>query len=640
MITPFVSALAAVLSSQSTDKMPTIPSEIEVGYLTDTPVIDGALDDFASELAIHSFSQRREFGSPEVDPVTVTYRIGYTPTHFYLHIQTDADAVRHHRRGYVYGDGYKLLLALPGEAGVSNQYYEIGVSPTNREDRLAHENRILVYNHVSVYRPFGPNSSTAAAENAGGTGFEALIAWEDLPPYHPWLVEGLGFNLYFAKGFEQEDYGYFTNGYVVAPDEGIWDEEIAERAYVPLRFEAPGEAPVPLLAQPRRRHWMAGTTSLEIDIAAASLAAASAQPRALIGYPDAAPSTLRNEGEIAQANDMRVSVAFSAPMDSQMPGAKDLTIEVGDARTVTRVVEFPSIDFLRLKEDLAANAAGAPIAAQTTLEFKLEQIETALADLRAYETGEVILDLWTAFSAEYDVFLRGEDPYADRQGPYRRGFRSSVDNSLQPYTIKLPDNYDPSRAYPLLVFLHGSAVDDQGLLDQPRGNGDYIELAPYGRDKFRAYSSVLSQRDIVDAIEDVAANFSVDRSRIVMGGFSMGGYGALRSYYENPELYAGVAVFAGHPNLANEWIGGGHPNFLNEDQAARFSGKPVFIYHGLADEALSPALMEQTASVLERAGARVTMRFIEDRGHVYQDEETHSAFDDWLRAVPELQSTP
>ena len=52
--------------------------------------------------------------------------MGYTATHLYLYIETDAPEVSYHQRGYLWGDGYKLLLGLPKESTLTNEYYDIG----------------------------------------------------------------------------------------------------------------------------------------------------------------------------------------------------------------------------------------------------------------------------------------------------------------------------------------------------------------------------------------------------------------------------------------------------------------------------------------------------------------------------------
>ncbi len=134
----------------------------------------------------------------------------------------------------------------------------------------------------------------------------------------------------------------------------------------------------------------------------------------------------------------------------------------------------------------------------------------------------------------------------------------------------------------------------------------------------------------VEAIDDVKKYFNVNENKIIIGGFSMGGYGALRTFYEHPKLYKGVAVFAGHPNLANEWLDGVHPNFLEDKYLKEFRNIAVFIYHGNKDAALDVNLIEEMSRKLIQNGAKVTTSIVEDKGHEYQDEKTNKLYFDWL----------
>jgi S-formylglutathione hydrolase FrmB len=58
----------------------------------------------------------------------------------------------------------------------------------------------------------------------------------------------------------------------------------------------------------------------------------------------------------------------------------------------------------------------------------------------------------------------------------------------------------------------------------------------------------------------------------------MGGYGALRTFHEQPKLFKAVAVFSGHPNLLNSWQDTTvYPNILSGQYLASFKNTPVFI---------------------------------------------------------------
>ncbi len=598
--------------------------ELPVGYLDQAPEIDGQLDPIAAALPAQSFSRTYDFDNPEVEPVEVSYRLGYSDTHLYLFIQTSAESITEHRRGWLWGDGYKLTLIQPDSEAPSPHFYELGFSPNSNPAYRRLNQIIMTHNQAGVWRDFSNGTRSAAAPNEGGTGFEAWIAWEDIPPYHPWLSNRLGINLYFAKAFFDEVEGQFPNGFAITHDEGTWDESLSERAHAGLMFEPPvqgGEMAGVLRAEQGR---IIAGESISVRLALSNAPEGREIALSLANGSGSPIATVIASGDSLERHQLEIATASLAPGDYR------LQINGFDAAPA-RFIVLPDVDLDAIAGQIAANPGSLPDGVMNTLLFRLEQYRDGLATRPAYEYTPDLLEDWTALQPLIARYLSGEDPFADLRTPYRRAFRSDQDGSLQPYSINLPEDYDPERAYPLLVFLHGSGATDEGLLDQARSNGAFIEIAPLGRDIYEAYARDISQRDILEAIADARAHFPIDENAILIGGFSMGGYGALRTYYETPELYGGVAVFAGHPNLANEWLDGLHPNFLEADNQRVFADVPVFIYHGEADEALDPDLMRAFGQAVAAAGGDVTTSFVEGRGHRYQDEATNEMYFAWLQ---------
>jgi pimeloyl-ACP methyl ester carboxylesterase len=134
-----------------------------------------------------------------------------------------------------------------------------------------------------------------------------------------------------------------------------------------------------------------------------------------------------------------------------------------------------------------------------------------------------------------EQLARGETPWMNVSGV--RGFYSRIDGSAQPYILTLPDNYDPAaaRKYRLDLFLHGrddTVLEQQfmaksmtGYASKPLGAGaDRLMLQPYSR--YTNASRFAGETDGLESIESVAKAYPIDRDRIVMAGFSMGGAAA------------------------------------------------------------------------------------------------------------------
>lgn len=595
-----------------------------------TPVIDGVLDKKLRHLEPHGFNHFWQFDNPVTDTVQVTYRLAYTPKHLYVYIETESDHISYHRRGHVWGDGYKLLLGIPISDGLTPEFYELNYSPAKDTASAQARQRIGTFNGTQIFKKLSAKSQSQERAIQGKSGFEALIAWNDIPPYHPWLLPEMGYNLYFAKGISSKEYGYFTNGYAVVEDEGIWDEEILKRNYKRLAFESPqyGKAPM-LLSQVKQQHLLASDpiileiagTSRERNVEVSFELSDSTHQKVFSGK--------RHLGTIQWLARERFEIDIP-----ELPiGNYTLKVQMAHTVSISKLSILPKIDFKMIAQHINTNKYQLSLGTRNTLMFKLNKLKHDLEALYWYETGSALLDDWAIFKTEYQSFLNGNDPYMDKTDPYRRAFRSVSDNTYQPYTLKLPKDYDSSKKYPLLVFLHGSGQDEQNILDLPRSNGSYIELAPFARDKYYAFAHEYSQKDIMEAIGDVQRNFSVNDQCIVIAGFSMGGYGALRTFYENPGMYKGVAVFAGHPNLANEWMDGHYPNFLDDNYLKVFKGVPVFIYHGDKDAGLDINLMKEAGEKLEKVGAELTLAFVPEKGHQYPDEPTNELYFEWLKDI-------
>ena len=149
---------------------------------------------------------------------------------------------------------------------------------------------------------------------------------------------------------------------------------------------------------------------------------------------------------------------------------------------------------------------------------------------------------------------KSETPWMTESGV--RGFYSRIDGSAQPYILTMPESYDPSakREYRLDIFMHGR--DDQVLEQQfmtksisgynskPLGAGpERFMLQPYGR--YSNASRFAGETDGLEAIASVMKTYPIDRNRIVMSGFSMGGASAWSYTVHFADRWAASAPGAG-----------------------------------------------------------------------------------------------
>ena len=128
----------------------------------------------------------------------------------------------------------------------------------------------------------------------------------------------------------------------------------------------------------------------------------------------------------------------------------------------------------------------------------------------------------------------GQHPWTSATGLVVRGYISQLDDSVQPYGMVVPENYTP-RLHPrwrLDVWLHGrnnQLSEIRFLGDRLKNKGqftprDTIVLHPYGR--FCNAYKFAGEVDVLEALQHVQTQYPIDRQRIALRGFSMGGAGA------------------------------------------------------------------------------------------------------------------
>jgi acetyl esterase/lipase len=122
------------------------------------------------------------------------------------------------------------------------------------------------------------------------------------------------------------------------------------------------------------------------------------------------------------------------------------------------------------------------------------------------------------------------------------------------YTVFVPTGYDGSKAVPAVLFLHGSGErGDDGIKGGQIGLGAAIQAHP---DRFPAIV-VLPQaartwtadsddaKAALAALDDVLANYKVDRRRIALTGLSMGGSGTWSVASANPDRFSAIVPICG-----------------------------------------------------------------------------------------------
>ena len=228
------------------------------------------------------------------------------------------------------------------------------------------------------------------------------------------------------------------------------------------------------------------------------------------------------------------------------------------------------------------------------------------------------------------LFLFGVTGTAQDLDEFQKKEFKNADGSM-PYRVLLPKEFDKSKEYPLLLFLHGAGErgdDNEAQLthgadlfikDEIRKKYPAIVAFPQcPKDSY--WSNVDVKRDsmpftftfsadgeptkamklVKSLLKDLLDTYKIDENRIYVGGLSMGGMGTFELVRRNPDTFA--AAFA--------ICGGAHP-----DTAEQIAGIPWWVFHGDADVVVDFKHSKKMVKALKEAKGDVKFTVYEGVNH-------------------------
>ncbi len=223
--------------------------------------------------------------------------------------------------------------------------------------------------------------------------------------------------------------------------------------------------------------------------------------------------------------------------------------------------------------------------------------------------------------ASASVFVRADDPldrYEARE--YKGGERGVLK-----YRILKPNDYDKTKKYPLVLFLHGAgergddnkkqlvhAMTDFASDDVMQKHPAFV-IAPqcptdhkwvnvdWSADSHEMpvmpSKSMKLSLDLLDALQ---REFNIDAQRIYVTGLSMGGFGTWDAVQRRPVTFAAAIPVCG----------GGDPAI-----AKSFDHIPIWCFHGGADTVVKPARSRQMIDALKASGGEPKYTEYDGVGH-------------------------
>ncbi|WP_316817717.1 prolyl oligopeptidase family serine peptidase [Pedobacter nyackensis] len=214
---------------------------------------------------------------------------------------------------------------------------------------------------------------------------------------------------------------------------------------------------------------------------------------------------------------------------------------------------------------------------------------------------------------------------------YEKGSFVKGNDSIN-YRVLLPENFDATKKYPILFFLHGAGERGDDNLAQ-LGHGGRLFLKEDIRKRFPAivifpqcstnsyWSNVNFVTDangkrefifqekgkptkamhaLLGLVDNYLEKPYVDKKRVYVGGLSMGGMGTYELLRTKPNTFAAAFAICGGDNVAN---------------VQKYQKVPLWIFHGEKDDVVPVVLSTRIADQLKVLNRPVKLTLYPEAGH-------------------------
>ncbi|MCB1563752.1 MAG: prolyl oligopeptidase family serine peptidase [Alphaproteobacteria bacterium] len=196
------------------------------------------------------------------------------------------------------------------------------------------------------------------------------------------------------------------------------------------------------------------------------------------------------------------------------------------------------------------------------------------------------------------------------------------------YYLLKPQNYDPSKTYPLVLTLHGASGHSYGadVLAGSLMRQAYpafvlvpsIKLNSWTLPHFTGDLRQEPSAHVIALIKQLEKHYAIDKNRIYVTGYSVGGAGTFGIVAQHPDFFAAAAPLCGK----------GMPR-----DAKAMAKTPFWVFHGSADRVIGPENSRLMVNSIRNAGGSVRYTEYPGVGHdVWTHAYTDRTFWAWLFA--------
>ncbi len=337
-------------------------------------------------------------------------------------------------------------------------------------------------------------------------------------------------------------------------------------------------------------------------------------------------------GDAILAIDGDDSSQWTSPFEN---GHASITVDLGRTSFIGRYVikHGGNIDFTLQASDNGTDWVDVDTVAGNTSDVTSRAVDTFAARYIRLDITKADSD--TANVAELELY----GPASVQDTFQKRVYSNGQYEHDMPYRLYVPQNYDPTRSYPVVLFLHGAGergTDNESILKANEGatvwaqpdnqqNNECFVIAPqcpvneqwvdtdWGKGSYDMDNVPISDEMemVLDIVAQVKSQYNIDSTRMYSTGISMGGYG---TWYLNtmfPDMFAAMVPICG----------AGDPS-----KAGNLGDKPIWVFHGDSDPTVPVSGSRDMVNALKDLNANVTYTEYPGVGHdswvqAYQTQE-------------------
>lgn len=179
------------------------------------------------------------------------------------------------------------------------------------------------------------------------------------------------------------------------------------------------------------------------------------------------------------------------------------------------------------------------------------------------------------------------------------------------YRLLFPKNYDSTKSYPLVLFLHGAgergdssltvkhigawALQEKNrkdyecfiLVPQCEKNNKWVEV-DWSADSHTQPKEMSKYMNLtVELLEKLQTELPTDSTRIYLTGLSMGGYGTWDLAARFPKKFAAIVPICGG---------------ADEKTAISLKNMPIWVFHGALDQTVKPQRSRRMVEAVKKTG--------------------------------------